>query len=289
MPELTVRPLLVGDTLHIREVCCAGTCRHRGAEETVTHASLALTTRGVFVRHVGNEDAIAEANQLSLFSPDQPYRVSHPVAGGDECLAFEPEAETMQAMLPRAERPGERVRFAGARRPLRANDQRDAIALRHALVAGSVDALEAETRGLDLVARWVSRDVRPVRAGPTTRRLVSRARLWLAANLRTRASLATIARDVGATPVYLTQAFAALEHEPLYRYQRRLRLAQALRRLHDVEDLSALALDCGFNSHSHFSAAFRQTFGVTPSAVRRGAHDRRELLKILTARSAVDC
>jgi len=71
--------------------------------------------------------------------------------------------------------------------------------------------------------------------------------------------------------VYLTQSFRAVEGVPLYRYQMRLRLARALDLLPDCSDLAALAHDLGFSSHSHFTAAFLQTYGCTPSAFRRQA------------------
>ena len=35
------------------------------------------------------------------------------------------------------------------------------------------------------------------------------------------------------------------------------------------DDLTALSLDLGFSSHSHFSAAFREAYGRSPSAFRR--------------------
>ncbi|TLZ02650.1 MAG: helix-turn-helix transcriptional regulator, partial [Gammaproteobacteria bacterium] len=43
----------------------------------------------------------------------------------------------------------------------------------------------------------------------------------------------------------------------------------ALDLLGTYEDLSALSLDLGFSSHSHFSAAFQRTYGRTPSEFRR--------------------
>ena len=56
---------------------------------------------------------------------------------------------------------------------------------------------------------------------------------------------------------------------PLHRYLTRLRLRAALERLAGgANDLTALALDLGFSSHSHFADAFRREFGRTPSAVR---------------------
>ena len=59
---------------------------------------------------------------------------------------------------------------------------------------------------------------------------------------------------------------------PLHRYLTRLRLRAALERLAGgVIDLTALALDLGFSSHSHFSDSFRREFARTPSDVRRDA------------------
>jgi AraC-like DNA-binding protein len=63
--------------------------------------------------------------------------------------------------------------------------------------------------------------------------------------------------------------FQQVEGVPLYRYQLRLRLARSLDLLERFHDLSALALELGFSSHSHFSAAFQQTYGRSPSAFRR--------------------
>ena len=53
------------------------------------------------------------------------------------------------------------------------------------------------------------------------------------------------------------------------------------------DDLTAIALDAGFASHSHFTARFRSFFGCTPAALRRvaGAAQLAELRKIVTARA----
>src|SRR5690606_27630326 len=78
-------------------------------------------------------------------------------------------------------------------------------------------------------------------------------------------TLAEIAREIGGSPVYLTQVFRQIEGLPLYRYQLHLRLARALDLIPGCESLAALAFDLGFSSHSHFSAAFKRTYGVSPS------------------------
>ena len=69
--------------------------------------------------------------------------------------------------------------------------------------------------------------------------------------------------------MYLTQVFRQVEGMPLYRYQLQLRLAKALDLIGRYEDLSALAAELGFSSHSHFANAFRQSYGRTPAEFRR--------------------
>ncbi len=116
-----------------------------------------------------------------------------------------------------------------------------------------------------------------MRRAPALRRqkLVDRAKLVLSSDLARRWTLSEIASEVGVSPVYLTQVFQQVEATPLYRYQLRLRLARALDLLGQYEDLTALGLDLGFSSHSHFSASFKQSFGQTPAEFQRSAQLRR--------------
>ena len=101
--------------------------------------------------------------------------------------------------------------------------------------------------------------------------MADRVKLVLAGDLARRWTLAEIAAEVGGSPVYLTQIFQQVEGLPLYRYQLRLRLARALDLLAQYDDLTELGLELGFSSHSHFSAAFRQAYGRSPSAFRQSA------------------
>src|SRR3984957_16882063 len=114
-----------------------------------------------------------------------------------------------------------------------------------------------------------------VAAGSAGRqKLVDRAKLVLSSDLARRWTLAEIATEVGVSPVYLTQVFQQVEGLPLYRYQLQLRLARALALLGDYDDLTHLALDLGFSSHSHFSAAFKQAYFKTPLEFQRSAQIR---------------
>jgi AraC-like DNA-binding protein len=132
--------------------------------------------------------------------------------------------------------------------------------------------LEAESLALTLVQRALGpRTTHAAGASVGRQRLVDRVKLVLASNPFRRWTLAEIASEVRGSPVYLTQVFQQVEGLPLYRYQLRLRLARALDLLGQYEDLTTLSLDLGFSSHSHFSAAFRQVYGRSPSEFKQSA------------------
>lgn len=86
-----------------------------------------------------------------------------------------------------------------------------------------------------------------------------------------RISLESLAADIGVTSVHLTQCFKRSEGVPLYRYQTQLRLGRALERLPESDDITDLAFELGFSSHSHFTAAFHEKVGITPSQFRQQA------------------
>jgi AraC-like DNA-binding protein len=82
-------------------------------------------------------------------------------------------------------------------------------------------------------------------------------------------SLAQLARRLGVSASYLTRAYRAVTGGTLHAKVTRLRLSHALARLADgAKDLTALALELGYASHSHFSAEFKRHIGHPPSAFR---------------------
>src|SRR5262249_411627 len=88
--------------------------------------------------------------------------------------------------------------------------------------------------------------------------------------------LSDVADAVGASSTYLTDVFSRFEGVSLHRYVTQLRLARALVELPEAGDLTSLALDLGFSSHSHFTLAFRRAFGCTPSTFRARSNRKRE-------------
>jgi AraC-like DNA-binding protein len=271
--ELASESLLKSRIVSIRDMCCHGSCRHESAEEFATATELVFPYRGVYVRHVGSEQAVAEANQVLFFNAGEGYRVSHPLAGGDASLSLAiSEPELSELAPPAFLRGGARVAFRHQRLRIDTRTQALAALLRHSLRRNNAEPLEAETLALTLVRRALGPRTTH-RAGGTVgrQRLVDRIKLVLTSDLGRRWRLADIAAEVRGSPVYLTQVFRQVEGVPLYRYQLRLRLARALDLLAQYDDLTALSLDLGFSSHSHFSAAFREAYGQSPSEFRQSA------------------
>ena len=272
-PEFDVARLLDTALVSVRDVRCRGECRHRSAEECVAATHLVFPYRGTWLRHVGSAQAVADANHVLLFNAGEGYQVSHPVEGGDTSLSLNLAGPVLRELAPNPllrRDGGTGFRHQALRIDARA--QALVALLRHALRHGRIEALEAEGLALTLAARSLGpRTARTPGATRARQRLVDRAKLLLAGDLGRRWTLSDIAAEVGGSPVYLTQAFKQVEGMPLYRYQLQLRLARALDLLDGDADLSTLAQDLGFSSHSHFAAAFRQAYGRSPTAFRQSA------------------
>ncbi len=274
--QFTVQPLLDTGTVRVRDVVCSGQCRHRSEEECTSATHLVFPYRGVFVRHVGRNDAVAEANQLLFFNEAEAYRISHPVDGGDACLDLVVEEAQLLELVPKEQlRSGATPAFRRQRRRIDPRAQALVALLRHSLSRNIAETLEAETLALTLVRRSLGERTSHVAgASPGRQKLVDRAKLVLSSDLSRRWTLAEIAVEVGVSPVYLTQVFQQVEAMPLYRYHLRLRLARALDLLGRYDNLTTLGIDLGFSSHSHFSSAFRQVYGRTPAEFQRSIKPR---------------
>jgi len=272
-PEIFVQSLLTTPTVAIRDVYCQGRCRHQSAEECATAAHLVFPYRGVYVRHLGADEAVAEANQVLFFNRAEGYRVSHPVPGGDASLDLAISEPLLSELAPRSFLHDARgLAFRQQRRRIDPRTQALVALLRHSLRENIVETLEAESLALTLVRRALGvRTTHAPGASVGRQRLVDRTKLVLASDLARRWTLAQLGAEVGHSPVYLTQVFQQVEGLPLYRYQLRLRLARALDLLAQYNDLTALSLDLGFSSHSHFTTAFTQAYGRSPSAFRQAA------------------
>ncbi|KGM55775.1 AraC family transcriptional regulator [Lysobacter daejeonensis GH1-9] len=273
MSDFTVQTLLATPLIEVRDVVCAGTCRHKGPVEQAGRTQLVFPYRGSYVRHADTGEAVADASQVLFFSAGEDYQVSHPNPGGDASLALTVDEQLLREIAPATLLyEGSPLRFRLPRLRIDPRAQVLVAMLRHALREGVAEPLEGESLALTLVHRALApRATHEAGASHGRQRLVDRAKLVLARDLARRWTLAEVAAEVGVSAVYLTQSFRDVEGVPLYRYQLRLRLARALDLLGQYDDITELSLHLGFSSHSHFTAAFQQAYGRTPSEFRQAA------------------
>jgi AraC-like DNA-binding protein len=102
--------------------------------------------------------------------------------------------------------------------------------------------------------------------------LVDAVRERLASPPGARESIAALAAVLQTSRFHLCRIFRGKTGVSIHHYRQHLRLRQALDFLFDQgHDMAAIARMHGFCTHSHFTAAFREAFGVPPSTVRESA------------------
>jgi AraC family transcriptional regulator len=273
MPDFNIQRLLQTPTVSVEDVQWVGNTPHRCAPQQAEVTHLVFPYRGVYVRHLGRDEAVADAGQVLFFNAGESYQLSHAAAGGDASLIVVVDDAMLREIAPTALlRAGDALMFAEPRLRIDPRAQVLVALLRHSLHEGIAEPLEAESLTLTLVQRsLVPQTAHAAGSSAGRQKLVDRAKLVLSSDLARRWTLAEVAAEVGVSPVYLTQSFRQVEGIPLYRYQMRLRLARALDLLGHYDDLSALALELGFCSHSHFGAAFQQMYRRSPSEFRQSA------------------
>lgn len=263
MSALVSRFVFATPLLTVRDVqCSACRGRHVGAAECDPISHIVIPYRGNFVRRVGTRIAQADVNQALFFNAGEEYRIDHVTDDGDACLSFD-LSEQLLAELAGA------TQFRNPQRHIDPGLQLHVARLRH----HRSNVLLAEESALGIARRLLAADCSTKFVTSAQRRLVQRAKQILHSDPRHRWSLSEIARAIDTAPVHLTQTFSKVEGMPLYRYQTQLRLALALHELPETDELSALALDLGFSSHSQFTTAFKRMYGAPPSALKnRKAH-----------------
>lgn len=238
-------------------VCCRRTSDAQAPEERSSVPTLVVLRQGVYRYHGERQTTIADANTVLLFHPSHSYRISHPTDHGDECIAlrFDPDA-IADALGPAGEAARAWILDASSQRMVQ--QYASGVLTAH-------DHLSREERASQLLAALSGRALTSRREDPR----IGLARERIAGDITVNLSLAAIAREVGWSPFHLARQFRAHTGTSLHQYRLALRLNLARTMLRDgAEDLTRLALDLGFASHAHFSAAFRAAYGMSPSAAR---------------------
>src|ERR1700761_3988911 len=129
--EISVSRLLDTQTLSLRDVICPGGCRHKSAEECASSTYFVFPYRGAYVRHLGSDEAVAEANQVLFFNQGESYRISHPVKVGDACVSLAGSEPLLRELVPKSHvREGATLAFQRQRLRIDARAQALAALLR---------------------------------------------------------------------------------------------------------------------------------------------------------------
>jgi AraC family transcriptional regulator len=152
--EFAVDSLLSTPMVTVRDVYCRGSSTCESKEECANATQLVFPYRGVYVRHLGSDQAVAEANQVLFFNATEGYRVSHPVPGGDASLTLIISATLLQELSPCGFL-RESAEPAFRQQRLRIDPRAQALValLRHSLRQNVAEPLEAESVALTLVQR----------------------------------------------------------------------------------------------------------------------------------------
>jgi AraC family transcriptional regulator len=283
---LQFRTLYDSPMITVRDYICRHDHREASPEEESDSNSITLMRHGAFARHFGKQKVTSDVNQASFFAKGSVYRVSHPTGCGDRgtsMVVAEPIlTDIIRELDPSVdERTDDPFTFSSG--PVDTS-----LFLRHRDYVRrleSPDPLEplwADVTGLQLIADVLVAAYEHAGTKPTRRRATSKdhaerteaAKAYIAKHLGENISLADIAAVANASPFNFARLFQQQTGMPVHRYLTRLRLRTSLERIVEPgADLTSVALDLGFSSHSHFTDVFRREFGKTPSEVRESASD----------------
>ncbi|HKA37227.1 MAG TPA: AraC family transcriptional regulator [Thermoanaerobaculia bacterium] len=236
----------------------------------------------VRIAHEGGEGFLAGPDLVTYYNRGQVYRRASVRGLPDRCEWFAFGSQVLTEALERwdaaaAGRPSAPFPFAhGPGDSISYARQRRVVEL---LASGKrPDAAEVEEESIEVLARQLaaayrSRGRLPSRKPPAAvrleRDLAENAKAMLSESLERPRPLADLASGLGVSVFRLCRVFRRRTGTTLHGFRNRLRLTASLERLEDHRgDLTRVALDLGYCSHSHFSAAFRREFGSTPSAFR---------------------
>lgn len=253
------------------------------SEASTPVAAIELMRRGGYRKRVGRTTLVGDPNTAVFFNPGETFRVQHQEGDENAGTTIHLEAsrlDEVRAEFGRRRRKDGRLQFqtTHALTPPRV------CLLHHGLIArlrsrDNLNPLFVEELVLQIVHEVLARSEAPLvagrLAGPDAATAVALDRIaavqeHLNSTYSRKLTLGELGNIAGCSSWHIARLFRRQVGVPIHRYLIRLRLRHAMAELADGEhDLTALALRCGFSSHSHFTAAFRSEFTQPPRGVRR--------------------
>jgi AraC family transcriptional regulator len=285
-PPIGFRTLYGSRLVSVRAYICRACRGGPAAEESSDSNQIVLMRSGAFCKHFGRRGVTADVNQAVFFSKGSIYRVSHPGDCGDRGTVLAPSASVLGDILreldPTFDDDPKRP-FPFVTGPCSKDaflKHRELVQRLEAAPGEPLEPLWADETTLQLVADVLEaafdrhgspRKNRRTETDVDHAELTEEVKTLLARRISERVTLDEVGQAVHTSPFHLARVFRRQTGIPIHRYLTRLRLRTALERLEQgANDLTALALELNFSSHSHFTDAFRREFGYTPSDARKG-------------------
>ncbi|PND39022.1 hypothetical protein C1O66_16805 [Paucibacter aquatile] len=232
-------------------------------EEQLPRFQIEFMLEGMDLRRLaGARPRVIDPSQVFLLAAGEGFELASPTAQRRRSRCLQLPAPLLQAWAPDL--------VSG----LLPSSPELALAV-HALGAAP-DALARDEAGWRVLA-LILRLQRPAAAERAPARRSQRRQEDLVEALRERMamdfaqplSLESLARACGASAFHAARVFRQHTGQSIHGHLQRLRLRAALAQLPERRgQLTELALDCGFASHSHFSSSFRREFGRVPSSLQ---------------------
>ena len=277
---------------------CHPTDNGCSAEETSKYDEFVFVRRGLFVKHLGRRQVVADPNHVVLFNRAEGYRVSHPVPGGDDCTTFYVRSDLLRPLL--AERrqtvhDDERGGFRAMQVPCEPALHLHHWQLLRSMRRGLLRDVAVEEAALNLAEELFDNSATRAGSPPRHRRrdtnrahrdAADRILQCMSHDLGKPLWIDELSSRVHLSPYHMCRLFREQTGRTIHAYRTQLRLRAALSHMAEGAcDLAGLALDLGFSDQSHFTHAFRRAFGLSPTAFCRSRSTRlfRETSKILQA------
>jgi AraC family transcriptional regulator len=243
---------------------------------TITTQVFAFPRSVVWIEHEGQEPFVGDFTRASLYNPGQIYTRRAISTAGDRSDWFGVSPSLLREILvefdpARADSglPLFRYMYSPCDAP---TYLRQRTVFEYIRNHPEPDTLRVEEQVVELLSGLVSaayaQRPAPHRAPRRHREIVEHTRAYLSQHFARKESLADVAAAVGCSVFHLCRLFRRETGLTLHAFRHELRLRRSLECVADSPgDLLSVALALGYSSHSHFTAAFNASFGVTPSSI----------------------
>ena len=228
----------------------------------------------IWIQHTGSEPFVADPTLVNFYNKGQSYHRAVINQNGDYCHWFKISEQLLSEVVCKDQRhfSAENMLCPAAvfllhvqvLQQVMTNQQPDSLAIEEQVLLMFHELLSQR----DEHNRWLSK--KQARHKLMTESVKESLHADLSANL----SLQQLSKMHHTSPYHLSRVFKCVTGQGInqYRTQQRLRLLTLDLQQNQV-DLVDLAFEYGFSSHSHMSACFKQSFGLTPSACQKQIHN----------------